>query len=164
MSKPFKITIENGIAEMILDHPPVNAFDSAGWFAIAAELDHGIERAVRSDVADDAQARPLPLVVQFFKKAAGHQLWVAVRPVDAIDQRVEVREVTAEVRPVALGARVVVVEIEGVRRGAVDQRRDACPRAAASHRDAHLWLQFLILLSPSQCQIDRIKERIRQSI
>ena len=27
--------IDNGIAEMILDHPPVNAFDSAGWFAIA---------------------------------------------------------------------------------------------------------------------------------
>jgi len=37
--KPFSITIKDGIAEMILDHPPVNAFDSAGWFAIAAELD-----------------------------------------------------------------------------------------------------------------------------
>jgi enoyl-CoA hydratase len=24
---------------MILDHPPVNAFDSAGWFAIASEID-----------------------------------------------------------------------------------------------------------------------------
>jgi enoyl-CoA hydratase len=39
MSKPFNTSIENGIAEMILDHPPVNAFDSAGWFAIAAEID-----------------------------------------------------------------------------------------------------------------------------
>jgi len=39
MSKPFKTSIENGIAEMILDHPPVNAFDSAGWFAIADEID-----------------------------------------------------------------------------------------------------------------------------
>ncbi|MBE9537885.1 MAG: enoyl-CoA hydratase family protein [Proteobacteria bacterium] len=39
MSKPFKTSIESGIAEMILDHPPVNAFDSAGWFAIAAEID-----------------------------------------------------------------------------------------------------------------------------
>jgi enoyl-CoA hydratase len=39
MSKPFTTTIEEGIAEMILDHPPVNAFDSAGWFAIAAEID-----------------------------------------------------------------------------------------------------------------------------
>ncbi|MEM1113684.1 MAG: enoyl-CoA hydratase family protein [Pseudomonadota bacterium] len=40
MSKPFKVDIdERGIAEMILDHPPVNAFDSAGWFAIAAEIE-----------------------------------------------------------------------------------------------------------------------------
>lgn len=39
MYKPFKISVENGIAEMILDHPPVNAFDSAGWFAIAAQID-----------------------------------------------------------------------------------------------------------------------------
>ena len=39
MSKPFTTTIANGIAEMILDHPPVNAFDTAGWFAIATEID-----------------------------------------------------------------------------------------------------------------------------
>jgi len=38
MSKPFRVSIDNGIAEMILDAPPVNAFDSAGWFAIAAEI------------------------------------------------------------------------------------------------------------------------------
>jgi enoyl-CoA hydratase len=39
MSKPFNTTIGDGIAEMILEHPPVNAFDSAGWFAIAREID-----------------------------------------------------------------------------------------------------------------------------
>ena len=39
MSQPFKVTIDNGLAEMILDHPPVNAFNSAGWFAIADEID-----------------------------------------------------------------------------------------------------------------------------
>jgi len=39
MTKPFSTTINNGIAEMILNHPPVNAFDSAGWFAIAREID-----------------------------------------------------------------------------------------------------------------------------
>jgi enoyl-CoA hydratase len=39
MSLPFRTTITEGIAEMILDHPPVNAFDSAGWFAIANEID-----------------------------------------------------------------------------------------------------------------------------
>lgn len=38
MSKPFTVTIENGIAELILNAPPVNAFDSAGWFAIADEI------------------------------------------------------------------------------------------------------------------------------
>jgi enoyl-CoA hydratase len=39
MSKPFNTRITDGIAEMTLDHPPVNAFDSAGWFAIAREID-----------------------------------------------------------------------------------------------------------------------------
>lgn len=47
MSLPFKTTVNNGIAEMILDHPPVNAFDSAGWFAIATEID---ALGVRDDV------------------------------------------------------------------------------------------------------------------
>ncbi|NQX88919.1 MAG: enoyl-CoA hydratase family protein [Halioglobus sp.] len=48
MPKPFKTTIDKGIAEMILDHPPVNAFDSAGWFAIADEIDAlGINDEVR---------------------------------------------------------------------------------------------------------------------
>jgi enoyl-CoA hydratase len=48
MSKPFKTVIDNGIAEMTLDHPPVNAFDSAGWFAIAEEIDAlGVNESVR---------------------------------------------------------------------------------------------------------------------
>jgi len=48
MSKPFTTTIANGIAEMILDRPPVNAFDTAGWFAIAAEIDAlGVNDEVR---------------------------------------------------------------------------------------------------------------------
>jgi enoyl-CoA hydratase len=38
MSKPFRTSISDGIAEMILNAPPVNAFDSAGWFAIADEI------------------------------------------------------------------------------------------------------------------------------
>ncbi len=45
---PFNVTVENGIAEMVLDHPPVNAFDSAGWFAIADQIDAlGGDDAVR---------------------------------------------------------------------------------------------------------------------
>jgi enoyl-CoA hydratase len=49
MSKPFKTSIsKTGVAEMILDKPPVNAFDSAGWFAIADEIDDlGENDAVR---------------------------------------------------------------------------------------------------------------------
>lgn len=35
----FQTTIDSGIAEMVLNHPPVNAFDSHGWFAIAKEID-----------------------------------------------------------------------------------------------------------------------------
>jgi len=38
MSLPFSTRIDGGIAEMIFNHPPVNAFNSAGWLAIAAEL------------------------------------------------------------------------------------------------------------------------------
>ncbi|MEZ5566820.1 MAG: enoyl-CoA hydratase family protein [Halioglobus sp.] len=48
MSQPFKTTIADGVAEMILDHPPVNAFNSAGWFAIAREIDAlGADDSVR---------------------------------------------------------------------------------------------------------------------
>ncbi|WP_269617685.1 enoyl-CoA hydratase family protein [Zhongshania sp. BJYM1] len=38
MSQPFSTRIDSGIAEVIFNHPPVNAFNSAGWLAIAAEL------------------------------------------------------------------------------------------------------------------------------
>ncbi len=50
MSTPFRTTVSaNGVAEMILDHPPVNAFDSDGWFAIAREIESlGADQAVRA--------------------------------------------------------------------------------------------------------------------
>jgi enoyl-CoA hydratase/carnithine racemase len=32
---PAKTSIEKGIASVVLDHPPVNAFDSNGWFQLA---------------------------------------------------------------------------------------------------------------------------------
>ena len=48
MSEVFRTSIRDGVAEMVLDHPPVNAFDSAGWFAIAREIDSlGADEAVR---------------------------------------------------------------------------------------------------------------------
>jgi enoyl-CoA hydratase len=48
MSKPFTTRVADGIAELVFNHPPVNAFDSAGWFAIAAEIEAlGRDDAVR---------------------------------------------------------------------------------------------------------------------
>ena len=40
MSQPYGTTINaSGVAELIFNHPPVNAFDSATWFAIAQEIE-----------------------------------------------------------------------------------------------------------------------------
>ena len=38
MSKPFNVTINNRIAELVFNKPPVNAFTSQGWADIAAEI------------------------------------------------------------------------------------------------------------------------------
>lgn len=39
MKSPFDVSIKDGVAELVFNHPPVNAFDSATWFAIAAKID-----------------------------------------------------------------------------------------------------------------------------
>lgn len=38
MAVPAKTTIENGVAHVLLDFPPVNAFDSAGWNDLATHV------------------------------------------------------------------------------------------------------------------------------
>lgn len=38
MTKPFSVSINSGIAELIFNRPPVNAFNAQGWADIAAEL------------------------------------------------------------------------------------------------------------------------------
>ena len=38
MSSPFKSTVNQGIAELVFDKPPVNAFNSQEWQSIADEL------------------------------------------------------------------------------------------------------------------------------
>lgn len=38
MSTPFTTTIADGVAELVLDKPPVNALDAAGWHALADEI------------------------------------------------------------------------------------------------------------------------------
>lgn len=38
MSLPFKTSISDGIAELVIDRPPVNALNDAGWHALADEI------------------------------------------------------------------------------------------------------------------------------
>ncbi len=38
MSSGFTSAVENGIAELVIDQPPVNALDSAAWHALADEI------------------------------------------------------------------------------------------------------------------------------
>ena len=46
--QPFRIDTADGIAELVIDHPPVNALDNAGWQALAAAIDRlGTDPAVR---------------------------------------------------------------------------------------------------------------------
>lgn len=47
MTQGFHSSIEGGVAELVIDHPPVNALDSAGWFALAQAID---ALGARSDV------------------------------------------------------------------------------------------------------------------
>jgi enoyl-CoA hydratase len=48
MTAPFSTRIEDGIAELVIDRPPVNAIDDAGWHALADELERiGAEPRVR---------------------------------------------------------------------------------------------------------------------
>jgi enoyl-CoA hydratase len=47
MNPGFKITIADGIAELVIDRPPVNALNDAGWHALADEIETlGRNRAV----------------------------------------------------------------------------------------------------------------------
>lgn len=39
MTQPFRTSIEDGVAELVIDAPPVNALNSAGWHALWREID-----------------------------------------------------------------------------------------------------------------------------
>jgi len=78
MTKPFTTTISDGIAELVFDHPPVNAFDSAGWAAIAAEIEAlGEDDAVRVIVIA-AEGRGFCAGVDIKELAADRSLIVKV--------------------------------------------------------------------------------------
>lgn len=78
MSVPFNVSIDNGIAELVFDHPPVNAFDSRGWASIATELTRlGEHRQVRVIVIR-AEGRGFCAGVDIKELAADGNLIVAV--------------------------------------------------------------------------------------
>lgn len=76
--QPFRIDIDQGIAELVLDHPPVNAFDSQGWTAIATALDQlGADPEVRVIVLR-AEGRGFCAGVDIKELAANPDLIVTV--------------------------------------------------------------------------------------
>jgi enoyl-CoA hydratase len=54
---PIRTTVEGRIAEVLLDHPPVNAFDSAGWAELARTITEAGEREDVSVVLLAAEGR-----------------------------------------------------------------------------------------------------------
>lgn len=48
MNTAFKVEINQGVAELVINKPPVNALDSSEWLALAAQIDAlGADEAVR---------------------------------------------------------------------------------------------------------------------
>ncbi|MFP5306464.1 MAG: enoyl-CoA hydratase family protein [Gammaproteobacteria bacterium] len=54
---PFKTTITDRIAELVIERPPVNALDDAGWHALADEIERLGERADVSVIVIRAEGR-----------------------------------------------------------------------------------------------------------
>lgn len=76
--QPFRVEIHEHIAELVFDRPPVNAFDCAGWAAIATELESlGRDPQVRVIVIR-AEGRGFCAGVDIKELAADGNLIVAV--------------------------------------------------------------------------------------
>ena len=79
MSKPFKVQIADGIAELVIDKPPVNALDVAGWFAFAdAVLAAGRIPEVRALVVR-AEGRDVDRLIRQLAEAEGARVVVEPR-------------------------------------------------------------------------------------
>lgn len=78
MTTPFHVSLDNGIAEMVFDHPPVNAFDSRGWAAIAAELERLGQAPEVRVIVIRAEGRGFCAGVDIKELAADDSLIVAV--------------------------------------------------------------------------------------
>lgn len=76
--KPFSVSIDNGIAELVFNQPPVNAFSCQGWADIASELEGlGRDSSVRVIVIR-AEGRGFCAGVDIKELAADGNLIVAV--------------------------------------------------------------------------------------
>ena len=79
MSTPFSSTVHaDGVAEVVLDAPPVNALNSAGWYALAAEIEALGRRAEVRVIVIRAQGRGFCAGVDIKELAADPGLIVQV--------------------------------------------------------------------------------------
>ncbi|MEW9904367.1 enoyl-CoA hydratase family protein [Pseudomonas putida] len=76
--QPFNVSIDNGIAEMVFNHPPVNAFNSQGWADIASTLQALGEDAQVRAIVIRAEGRGFCAGVDIKELAADGNLIVAV--------------------------------------------------------------------------------------
>jgi enoyl-CoA hydratase len=75
MSQPFRSSVSEGIAELVIERPPVNALNDAGWHALADE----IERLGR-----DADAR----VIVIRAEGRGFCAGVDIKELDAHPEKI----------------------------------------------------------------------------
>jgi enoyl-CoA hydratase len=76
--KPFSVSIDNGVAELVFNQPPVNAFNCQGWADIASEIEGlGRDASVRVIVIR-AEGRGFCAGVDIKELAADSNLIVAV--------------------------------------------------------------------------------------
>ena len=79
MSTPFSSTVHaDGVAEVVLNAPPVNALNSAGWYALAAEIEALGRRAEVRVIVIRAQGRGFCAGVDIKELAADPSLIVQV--------------------------------------------------------------------------------------
>lgn len=79
MPTPFSSTVHaDGVAEVVLDAPPVNALNSAGWYALAAEIEALGRRTEVRVIVIRAQGRGFCAGVDIKELAADQSLIVHV--------------------------------------------------------------------------------------
>ena len=79
MSKPFSCTVHaDGVAEVVIDAPPVNALNSAGWYGLAAQIEAMGQRADVRVILIRSQGRGFCAGVDIKELAADPSLIVQV--------------------------------------------------------------------------------------